>query len=75
MTSTLMPLAGLDRAGRDVLFNDARSANTWTDQPVTDDELRTIRDLAQWAPTAANSNPGRVLSCDRARAASDSCGT
>ena len=30
----------LDDAALNLLFRDARTHNKWTDQPVTDDELR-----------------------------------
>ncbi|MCI4066596.1 malonic semialdehyde reductase [Micromonospora sp. R77] len=43
------------------LFTDARTANTFTDEPVTDDQLRAIFDLAKYPPTAANTQPLRVL--------------
>ena len=32
----------LDTAGLDLLFREARSHNRFTDQPVTDDELRAL---------------------------------
>ncbi|MFC0007620.1 malonic semialdehyde reductase [Micromonospora siamensis] len=43
------------------LFTDARTANTFTDEPVTDAQLRAIFDLAKYPPTAANTQPLRVL--------------
>ena len=51
----------LDDAGRAVLFTDARTANTFASTPVTDAELTEIWELAKWAPTAANTQPLRVL--------------
>jgi 3-hydroxypropanoate dehydrogenase len=51
----------LDDAGRAVLFTDARTANTFAPTPVADAELAAIWELAKWAPTAANSQPLRVL--------------
>ncbi|HEY2176911.1 MAG TPA: malonic semialdehyde reductase [Mycobacteriales bacterium] len=51
----------LDDAGRAVLFTEARTANTFAPTPVTDAELREIWDLAKWPPTAANTQPLRVL--------------
>ena len=51
----------LDEAGRALLFTDARTANTFADTPVTDDELTEIWELAKWPPTAANTQPLRVL--------------
>jgi 3-hydroxypropanoate dehydrogenase len=54
-------LGKLDDAGRALLFTDARTANTWADIPVSDEELASIWELAKWAPTSANTQPLRVL--------------
>jgi 3-hydroxypropanoate dehydrogenase len=54
-------LGKLDDTGRATLFTDARTANTFAATPVTDAELSGIWDLAKWAPTAANTQPLRVL--------------
>ena len=43
------------------LFLDARTANTFTDEPVSDEQLRAIYDLAKFPPTAMNAQPLRVL--------------
>ncbi|MET4782404.1 malonic semialdehyde reductase [Glaciihabitans sp. UYNi722] len=43
------------------LFSRAATANSFAPTPVTDDELRSIWDLAKWPPTAANFQPMRVL--------------
>jgi 3-hydroxypropanoate dehydrogenase len=63
MTETLeRPVVDtLDEAGRALLFTEARTANTWADTPVTDEELTSIWELAKWAPTSANTQPLRVL--------------
>ncbi len=63
MTETLeRPVLGtLDEAGRALLFTAARTANTWADTPVTDEELTAIWELTRWAPTSANTQPLRVL--------------
>lgn len=53
------PLALAPDAQR-LLFRDARSANAFTDEPVSDDQLRAIYELVKWAPTAANSQPLRI---------------
>lgn len=58
---TLTTPERLDDTARALLFTEARTANTFTDQPVTDDELRGIWDLTRFAPTMANSQPLRVL--------------
>lgn len=51
----------LDEDARAALFTDAHTANSFSDTPVSDDELREIWDLAKWAPTMANVQPLRVL--------------
>jgi 3-hydroxypropanoate dehydrogenase len=43
------------------LFSSAQTANSFASTPVTDDELRSIWELAKWAPTAANFQPMRLL--------------
>jgi 3-hydroxypropanoate dehydrogenase len=48
-------------AALDILFRKARSFNDFTSQPVTDDELRKLYELAKWGPTTANSQPQRVV--------------
>ena len=54
-------LGRLDEAGRATLFTDARTANSFAPTEVTDAELAEIWNLAKWPPTAANSQPLRVL--------------
>jgi 3-hydroxypropanoate dehydrogenase len=51
----------LDGAAQELLFTAARTANTFTDEPVSDEQLRAITDLAKWPPTMANTNPLRIL--------------
>jgi len=60
LTPTLDQL-GLDDTAKDVLFREARTANTFSDEPVTDEELEAIYDLLKWAPTSANTQPLRLL--------------
>lgn len=57
---TPVRLPHLDDAGRAALFTEARTANTFTDEPVSDETLRSVWELAQWPPTAANTQPLRV---------------
>jgi 3-hydroxypropanoate dehydrogenase len=54
-------LGVLDDVGRSILFYDARTSNTFSDTPVSDQELTDIWELAKWPPTAANTQPLRVL--------------
>lgn len=42
------------------IFTDAHTAYRFTAEPVTDDELARVYDLAKFAPTAMNSQPLRV---------------
>ncbi|MGW3626525.1 malonic semialdehyde reductase [Streptomyces sp. NPDC000880] len=51
----------LEPTARQMLFTDARTANNFADEPVTDEQLRAIWELAKWPPTSANVNPLRVL--------------
>jgi 3-hydroxypropanoate dehydrogenase len=51
----------LDQRAREILFTEARTANTFADTPVADAELAEIWELARWAPTSANTQPLRVL--------------
>jgi 3-hydroxypropanoate dehydrogenase len=44
-----------------LLFTAARTANSFADEPVTDDQVRAIYDLVKWAPTAMNTQPLRVV--------------
>jgi 3-hydroxypropanoate dehydrogenase len=60
-TAELTFLDTLDDAGRALLFTEARSANSFADVPVTDEELTGIWNLARWSPSMANSQPLRVL--------------
>jgi 3-hydroxypropanoate dehydrogenase len=63
MTEVEEPLAlgKLDVEGRALLFTEARTANTFADTPVSDEDLTSIWELAKWAPTSANTQPLRVL--------------
>jgi 3-hydroxypropanoate dehydrogenase len=51
----------LDDAARAVLFTDARSSNSFSDEHVPDETLRAVWELAKWPPTAANTQPLRVV--------------
>ena len=61
MTTTHPPLAPVDSGARSLLFTEARTANSFSDAPVTDAELSSIWELARWSPSAANTQPLRVL--------------
>lgn len=42
------------------LFSGAHTAYSFTDEPVSDQQLHAAYDLAQWAPTGVNGQPLRV---------------
>lgn len=46
---------------QDLLFHSARTANTFTDEPVTDEQVRAIYELVKWAPTSMNQQPLRIV--------------
>jgi nitroreductase len=45
----------------DQLFRTARTRNGWRPDPVSEDLLRELYDLAKWGPTSANLSPGRFV--------------
>lgn len=59
MTAEHLALA-ITEEDADRLFFDARTANHFTDEPVTEDEKRAIYDLTKMGPTAFNSQPLRI---------------
>lgn len=60
MTVTDTRLA-LDQHAQDLLFREARTSNSFSDEPVTDEQIRAIYDLVKWAPTSMNQQPLRVV--------------
>ncbi|GIG61178.1 nitroreductase family protein [Longispora fulva] len=46
---------------QDLLFRAARTANTFTDEPVTDTQVHAIYDLIRFGPTGANAQPLRIV--------------
>ncbi|MFE1287505.1 malonic semialdehyde reductase [Streptomyces sp. NPDC058751] len=50
----------LDPTAQDLLFREARTANTFTDEPVTDEQVQAIYDLVKFGPTAFNQSPLRI---------------
>lgn len=45
----------------DLIFREARSFSTWTDQPVSEVTLQAVYDLMRWGPTSANCSPARLV--------------
>lgn len=60
MTLTAQDLA-LDRSAQDLLFRQARTADAFTAEPVSEEQIRAIHDLVRLGPTAFNSQPLRIL--------------
>ncbi|MFD3993304.1 malonic semialdehyde reductase [Streptomyces sp. NPDC058548] len=56
-----MPELALHPAAQDLLFRQARTANTFTTEPVTEDQIRAVYDLVKYAPTAYNQSPLRIV--------------
>jgi 3-hydroxypropanoate dehydrogenase len=61
LDSERLDIERLDDAARALLFTDARSVNSFAPTPVSDAELTAVWELAKWGPSAANSQPLRVL--------------
>jgi 3-hydroxypropanoate dehydrogenase len=51
----------LDKPAQDLLFRSARTANTFSDEPVSEAQVAAIYDLVKFAPTSMNAQPLRVL--------------
>jgi 3-hydroxypropanoate dehydrogenase len=60
VTTAVSPLA-LSVEAQELLFSNARTANTFTDAPVTDEQIQAVYDLVKWAPTSMNIQPLRVV--------------
>jgi len=51
----------LDDTTQDLLFRAARTANTFTTEPVTDGQVKAVYDLVKYGPTEMNGQPLRIL--------------
>jgi 3-hydroxypropanoate dehydrogenase len=51
----------LSPEAQDLLFREARTANSFTDEPVSDEQVAAIYDLVKYAPTAMNTQPLRIV--------------
>jgi 3-hydroxypropanoate dehydrogenase len=51
----------LDPAAQDLLFREAHTAHTFTDEPVTEEQVQAIYNLVKYAPTAFNQSPLRIV--------------
>ena len=54
-------LLALSPDAQALLFRDARTANTFADEPVTDEQVAAIYDLVKYGPTAMNNQPLRIV--------------
>ncbi|MCU1659602.1 MAG: nitroreductase family protein [Pseudonocardiales bacterium] len=63
MTATLdcSDLLTLPSEAQDLLFRDARTANTFVAEPVTGEQIQAIYDLVKFAPTSMNIQPLRLV--------------
>jgi 3-hydroxypropanoate dehydrogenase len=57
MSETLV----LDPTAQNLLFREAHTANAFTDEPVSDEQVQAIYDLVKYAPTAFNQSPLRIV--------------
>jgi len=54
-------MLALDQQAQDLLFLEAHTANSFTSDPVSDEQIEEIWNLIRWAPTGGNASPGRLL--------------
>jgi 3-hydroxypropanoate dehydrogenase len=59
--TTSEQLIALDADSQSRLFRDARTANSFTDDHVTDDLVLAIYELVKWGPTSFNQQPLRIV--------------
>jgi 3-hydroxypropanoate dehydrogenase len=59
--STIDRRQPLDETGLDLLFRTARSHNGWRADPISEDAIRKIYELAKMGPTSTNGNPARFI--------------
>ncbi len=61
MTSTTTDFLAIDSEVQDLLFREARTANAFTEEPVSPEQIRAIYELVKYGPTAMNTQPLRVV--------------
>ncbi|MEX1218105.1 MAG: malonic semialdehyde reductase [Acidimicrobiales bacterium] len=54
-------LYALEAPAQNLLFREAHTAKTFTNEPVTDQQVAAIYDLIKWGPTMTNSQPLRIV--------------
>ena len=60
MTTPATESLAIDATAADLLFRDAHTSYSFTDEPVSDEQLEQIYELMRHAPTAMNSQPLRI---------------
>lgn len=60
MTHPTARALALDTSAQDLLFREARTANTFLDEPVSEEQVQAIYDLVKWGPTSMNMQPLRL---------------
>ncbi|MDP9183829.1 MAG: malonic semialdehyde reductase [Actinomycetota bacterium] len=61
MTTTATSELALSTDAQNLLFRSARTANAFTDEQVSDEQVEAIYDLVRWGPTSMNAQPLRVV--------------
>ena len=61
MTQTTQAPLALSDDAQELLFRSARTANSFTDEPVSDEQMQAIYDLIKWAPTSMNLQALRIV--------------
>ncbi len=56
-----MPMYELNESARELLFSAARTANTFSPEPVSDAQIEALYELAKWGPTSMNTQPLRLV--------------
>lgn len=51
----------LNQEAQNLLFSEARTANTFSSEPVTDAQVEALYELAKWGPTSMNTQPLRLV--------------
>lgn len=51
----------LDPAAQDLLFREARTANSFSTEPVSEEQVKAIYELVKFGPTSMNQQPLRVV--------------
>jgi len=51
----------LNQDAQNLLFSEARTANTFSSEPITDAQVEALYELAKWGPTSMNTQPLRLV--------------